>query len=694
MPWFNNAFLERVREKSDLVTLISEDTELKGSGDRYMGLCPFPNHSEKSPSFSVSQSRQVYHCFGCKSSGNIFTYLQKQRGMSWPEAVELLARKASIPLPKGGRPLDKGKLRHPTGPSLASLFDLNRKICSFYEQQLNQSNSDSPVQRYLKKRGWAGDTAKAFRLGYAPKGNALLHFLKSQGERSLALKLGLLSRSSMGQQYDCFRHRLIFPIVSVHGEVIGFGARALDDSSPPKYINSKESPVFHKGKVFYGLNVAARHIRSSSVALLVEGYADFLSLYQAGFENMVASLGTALTADHARLLRRYVHSVVLIFDGDMAGLKAGERSLPLLLAEGLEVKFFALPKGIDPDDFIRSKGKEAFLSRLREAEDMFFFILRKKYQRLREKGQSITYLIEEMAPLLIEVKNQALRAVYEQRLFDLFGSDSVLLKKSLIENMKKAERRKKNLAAASHNPHSGRVNPNVIEHPISDSPLSARVKEQRAEDFYQQAQGPIFSGGKVTSREGGGFHFKNSFLLNEPATLKNSQSPDASLRAKHQKAEPGGRAAQFFSLSQALEPERLLLVLCLKEERFLKSFIERGGLSLVQSQGLCEIFKEVIDRYGQDIESFPQLLNSVIDRVAEPELLFESSYAVFNSKEEKNHDRIFEDCIRFLQNNKKRLSAASRIAEMKMKDSGNNMQSLERVFQLTKQRLDSSKPPR
>ena len=294
--------------------------------------------------------------------------------MSFIESVEHLAHKNGIALPK--------QSDQKPYPLNQNLFRLSEKICSFYEQKLKQSPANHPVQSYLKKRGWKEELIQFFGLGYAPKGNVLLNFLRDPKEKKAAVELGLLNRSANGELYDNFRDRLIFPIVSVRKQVIGFGARALDDSLP-KYINSKESQIFHKGKIFYGLNESARYLRQKSSILIVEGYTDFLSLWEEGFKNLGATLGTALTKFHARLLKRYVDSVVLVFDGDEAGLKASERSLPFLLSEGLEVKFLSLPKGQDPDDFIRSNGKEAFQARLKEAKDLFFFVLQKNSKSLK-----------------------------------------------------------------------------------------------------------------------------------------------------------------------------------------------------------------------------------------------------------------------------------------------------------------------
>ena len=595
--YYPSDFLEQVRLTGDIVSLIGEDTALKGQGERFMGLCPFPEHSEKTPSFSVSQSKQLYYCFGCQNSGNIFTYLQKQRGMNFSESVEYLARKNGIPIPQSS------SVRQPRlNPTF---FDLSEKICKFYEQQLRQSSSSQPVQTYLKKRGWTEEVIKNFRLGYAPKRNALLSFLKTSQEKKQAFELGLLNRSAEGESYDNFRHRLIFPILSVRRQVIGFGARTLDDSLP-KYINSRESQIFHKGQIFYGLNQSARYLRQQSFALIVEGYTDFLSLWQEEVKNLVATLGTALTTHHARLLKRYVDTAVLVFDGDEAGLRASERSLPILLSEGLKVKFLSLPKGQDPDDFIRSSGREAFQFRLQSAKDLFFFVLQKKYEDFKDKGQDNLYLIEEIAPLLAPIPNTTLRAIYKQRFLDLFGSDAGFVEKSLDKKIK--------------NPYQ--------------KPLAVQ---------------------------------QNNFQPKPPSAL---------------------------SLAKASESERLLLVLCLESEDYLRRFLALDMMSVLKTGEILEIFNKIKEFYRQNPKGFDKLIHLIMNEVSDPHLIFKVSYPIFNNASQENQKKIFQDCVHFLKNRKKHSEASELLAEMKMEQKKEDMYSLEKVFQLTKQRLKQGDKPK
>lgn len=429
---FPQSFIEQVRQASDIVPFISEDTVLKGKGDRLMGLCPFPDHSEKTPSFSVSRDRQVYYCFGCMKSGNIFTYLKDQRGLDFVGAVEHLARRAGLSIPASTAKELKSER------NMGSLIKLNEKVCEFYRCQLENAPSNHAIRECLSKRAYTKGTIQDFKLGYAPKGNALLNYLTEE-ERKRAVHLGLLNKNERGEVYDTYRNRLMFPIISFRHQVIGFGARALDDSSP-KYINSRESDVFHKGRSFYGLNMSLRFLRQEKFALVVEGYTDFLSLWQGGIKNLVATLGTALTDHQARLLKRYVDSVVVIFDGDSAGVQASERSLPLLLSAGLEVKGIILPEGQDPDHFVKTQGIEPLKNLIQNSEDLFFQILRKKLKEMKERGSNFFFLINEIAPFLEMVQKEALRLLYRQRILDIFGSDARSLSKELDRACQKVRR--------------------------------------------------------------------------------------------------------------------------------------------------------------------------------------------------------------------------------------------------------------
>ncbi len=369
---FESDFIERVREANNIVDIISQYTQLKRSGSRWTGLCPFPDHNEKTPSFSVSEDKQLYYCFGCKKSGNIFNFVEQFNGMNFPEAVEFLARRASIALPE---PTEKDAQYSQQKSEKQLLLKVNRLAGTYYLNYLVQNKAS--VSDYLEKRDLNEETQKTFKLGLASENwSDLVAYLKKKGAPlAAAEKLGLIRKRKSGDgYYDLFRERLMFPIFSPTGDCIGFGGRSMDGSNP-KYINSPESPVFHKGRMVYGLNESSKYVRVEDQVIVVEGYMDYLALYQAGIRNVVATLGTALTADHGRLLKRYTKNIVLLFDGDNAGIEAAERSLEVLLSENLLPRVCFLADGMDPDDFLKANSAEDLKSEIRASKDLFDFKL-------------------------------------------------------------------------------------------------------------------------------------------------------------------------------------------------------------------------------------------------------------------------------------------------------------------------------
>lgn len=597
MSYYPSDFIENLRQKSDLVSLIEEDTVLKGRGDRLMGLCPFPDHNEKTPSFSVSASQGLYHCFGCKKAGNIFTYLQEQRGMDFKTALEYLARREGIELPK-----PKFSKQRTSSYSVDD-WTLTEKITVFFQENLKNTPSHHPVRHYLKTRGWSSESIKAFRLGYAPSQKSLSSFLNPK-ERIKAKELGLLTQSFQEEGFfDTFRNRLIFPIISIKKQVAGFGARVLDNKQP-KYINSRDSKIFKKGEIFYGLNESARYLRQNSTALLVEGYTDFLTLWEAGFKNTVATLGTAFTESHARVLKRYANTVTLVFDGDQAGVQASERSLPILLKEGLGVKFISLPESQDPDDFIKEKGVEAFQKQLDSAQDLFLHLLHKKQKQIKDPQA----LIDEWSPLLSQVQNKVQFTIYKQRLLDSFGTDAFQLEPLLNQKIK--ESAKKSITPSK----------------------------------------------------------------NQEAITTNTE---ASLEKK------------TFSVKKLRESERLLLVLCLHSESYLKSFIEADGFSYLDTKEGFEIFKLLTDTYntkGKD-KDFSEMTHFMITQISPVSDLFLSSYPVLSDSDKERNKEIFEQCLKTLKKNQKNREASVLLTEIKTKPT-EDLSGLEKMFQLTKQRLN------
>lgn len=411
---FSPEFIERVAEANNLVDIISQYTQLKQSGSGLMGRCPFPDHQEKTPSFSVSELKQVYHCFGCHKKGNIFTFLQQYNGMNFPEAVEYLAQRASIPMPQPesfsvnsarDRELEKKKL----------LLKINKLAAQYFSEQLQQAPANHPVQLYLKKRGLSDETIRTFQIGYAsPDWDGLEKYLAQRGiSLEAAEEAKLLRARSQGKSgyYDLFRDRLMFPISNPMGEPVAFGGRILEQGEP-KYLNSPESLVFSKGRILYGLSQTARYIRTEDRALIVEGYMDLVSLYQAGIRNAVATMGTALTAEHGKLLKRMTRNVVALFDGDAAGIEAAERSLPILLAADLYPKGLTLPDKMDPDDYVKAYGANALQAELEKAPDLFKIVLERWLEGYRGEASHKVQISDKLKPLLSAIPDPRLRDLY------------------------------------------------------------------------------------------------------------------------------------------------------------------------------------------------------------------------------------------------------------------------------------------
>ncbi|WP_050606841.1 DNA primase [Clostridium niameyense] len=340
--------IQRVKDENDIVEVISEDVKLKRAGRNYFGLCPF--HHEKTPSFSVSQDKQIYKCFGCGEVGNVITYTMKTKNLSFPEAIKLLADRVNIDIDIDGKGNEKNTFKN-------KMYKINVDAARYFFGNLIKNKK---AVNYFLNRGVTGKTIKRFGLGYAKDNwDGTLSYLKNKGYKEQdILEAGLAVRGRNNSCYDRFRNRVIFPVFDYKGRVIGFGGRVLDDSKP-KYLNSPETYVFKKGTNLYGLNYAIKQ-RTRNL-IIVEGYMDCITLHQYGIENVVASLGTALTMNQGRLLKRYADRVIISYDADVAGQAATMRGLQILKEVGLEVRILTVPEGKDPDEFVRNNGKEAYL---------------------------------------------------------------------------------------------------------------------------------------------------------------------------------------------------------------------------------------------------------------------------------------------------------------------------------------------
>ena len=409
-------FIDELLARLDVVEVIDRRVPLKKAGKDFKACCPF--HNEKTPSFTVSRPKQFYHCFGCGVSGTAITFLMEFEHLSFPEAVEELAGKAGLEVPDTG-PARSGD--NPTLPLLEILGETSR----YYKDQLRSHSDASTTIAYLKQRGLTGEIAARFDLGYAPTGWDNLSSTAGNEEKlDLMVKAGLISKRESGGHYDRFRARVIFPIHDSKGRVIAFGGRLLDEGEP-KYLNSPETPVFHKGSELYNLHRARSAIAQQQVSIVVEGYMDVLALAQHGIDHCVATLGTATTATHLQRLFRLAPSIVFCFDGDRAGRDAAGRALEIALPSlesGRQVSFLFLPDGEDPDSVVRDQGADTFRALIESATplpDLLFDTLLNQTDPTRMDGKA--RLATLARPLISRVPEGPLRELMQQRLSDLTG---------------------------------------------------------------------------------------------------------------------------------------------------------------------------------------------------------------------------------------------------------------------------------
>ena len=363
--FYPEELVEEVRTRNDIVDVISGYVKLQRKGSSYFGLCPF--HNEKSPSFSVSPGKQMYYCFGCGAGGNVLTFIMEYENYSFPEALKLLADRAGVKLPEQ----EYSKEERRQQDLRTAILEVNKTAAKYYYYQL-RTEAGKPGMDYLKNRQLSEETMQRFGLGYAGKySDGLYRYLKQKGvSDELLRQSGLMNVDEKRGMYDKFWNRVMFPIMDVNNRVIGFGGRVMGDGKP-KYLNSPETKVFDKSRNLYGLNVA-RTSRKKYI-IVCEGYMDVISMHQAGFTNSVASLGTALTSQHASLLKRYTQEVILSYDSDEAGIKAALRAIPLLKEAGLTARVLRMAPYKDPDEFIKALGTEAFQERIDQAQNSFLF---------------------------------------------------------------------------------------------------------------------------------------------------------------------------------------------------------------------------------------------------------------------------------------------------------------------------------
>ncbi len=413
-------WVERVRAASDIVEVVGQTVPLRRVGRNWMGVCPF--HSEKTPSFSVNAERQFYHCFSCKAGGDVFKYIQESEKVGFLEAVEMLSNRAGIAIPER-RAGERGKR--------APLLEALDAAATVYEQWLGDPTTGAIGRAYLERRGISRETQRAFRIGFAPAGwDNLVPRLRPRFGDDVLLEARLAGRREGSRNlYDWFRNRLMVPLIAPGGAVLGFGARTMGDENP-KYLNSPESSVYHKSQFLFALEQARKHVKPDDEVVVVEGYFDAIALHQAGIPNTVATSGTALTAEHAKQLRRLARGVALTYDGDSAGQEAMLRSLGVLLAEGLDVAVVDLPEGDDPDTLVRRAGTDGWAIVRGSAYDAVGFVQRHVLRRSKG-GDPRERALQTVVQLASSIPDAIRRRLLVERAAQVFGMSEAVIARAV-----------------------------------------------------------------------------------------------------------------------------------------------------------------------------------------------------------------------------------------------------------------------
>ena len=497
MPFFPRDFLERLQSEADIVHIISSYIPLKPSGSNFKALCPF--HNEKTPSFTVSPEKQIYHCFGCSAGGGVIGFVRDFERVDFPEAVRILANKTGMPLPEVKDNKKQQVSRYKV------LYDINEAAADYYHHQLI-SVDGRKVCEYLDKRGLPEAIVTDFKLGYAPQGwEGLLTNLKKKGFKADDIERAglILPRRKGDGYYDRFRQRLMFPIFDIRSRVVGFGGRSLSqaDEQGAKYLNSPQTEIFDKGRLLYGLDKAKSEVSQKSEVIIVEGYMDFLACFQAGICNSAATLGTALTPAHLKTLSRYCQTIVMIYDSDKAGQAAALRGLDLVLEHDLAVRLVSLPTGYDPDSFLTEYGWQALVKKIEDAQNLFDYkisLLKQKYNFTKVEDRAIA--AADMLPTIAKINNQVLKSGYIRKLAEELGvsEGSVLAELNKLATGRKTSDYKLEKPECSERveplPGLNVLEENIISLMLDDPDLVIEVKKNIiAADFKDKRAGLIVS---------------------------------------------------------------------------------------------------------------------------------------------------------------------------------------------------------
>ncbi len=437
-----NEKIEEIKNAVSIVDFISNYVALKKSGKSYKGLCPF--HNEKTPSFMVNDEKQIFHCFGCHKGGDVFKFLMEYKNISYIEAVHEVAEYAGISIrPQTG--YEKSQQ-----DELEQLYEINTVAAKFFADKLYNSIEGEVARQYLTERKIKTATQRTFGLGFAPDNWTALknHLENDKINIEKALELGLLDRKERGALYDKFRNRIIFPIFSTNGRIVGFGGRTLSTGeNTPKYLNSKESKIYSKRKILYGLYHAKEEIRKTDKVILVEGYMDLISLYQAGIKNVVASSGTALTDEQVQLLSRFSKNIIVLFDADSAGQTAAARSIEILLKRDFEIRIMTLPEGEDPDSFIKNYGVDEFTDELnRSVNFLEFQVKRFQQEGMLDSPDKLTEAIRQLVKSIALISDELKRSLHIQNIARKFNLREKMIERELdkyLKNLDTLERRSK-----------------------------------------------------------------------------------------------------------------------------------------------------------------------------------------------------------------------------------------------------------